>query len=793
MIHGTHNLSLVVVSVVIAIFASYTSLDLAHRITVARGGARLIWLAGGSSVMGLGIWSMHFVAMLSFSIPGTPIAYDVPLVILSLCVAVLASALALFVVSRRVLPAARLLTAGLAMGLAISGMHYIGIWGMRLSARVHWDRTLVIASVLIAIGASLAALWLAFRWREQSGARTVVIRLMAGTVMGVAISGMHYTAMAAMRFTPGRAGVRIGEGNVLATEGLAVVVALATVIILIIAMLGSIMQRELDRRRLMLDEMQRLFRESEKRASEEEALRRATESVAAAISYEQVLEQIAHQAVGAMGADSALVERVAEERTDVVIAAAWGTPEARIGTRLEYSESFSSRVAGQNRPQVMKDLKRVPGIEETTRAGPFSVLCVPLELDGSEVGALVLLRGAERPPFQPGESARASIFSHLSAMAFRRVQLLAEAERRREQVERAERLSALARLASTVAHEFNNVLMAVQAFHEVARRAGSYEQYLKTAPQVDRAIARGKSITDGVLRLTRAAQPEPAAIHVCQWLETIQPDLRMLLSDAIDFRIECEDRSLFVWADASHIEQVFVNLTVNARGAMPNGGTFHITVAPLGDERIEFTLSDDGCGMSPEVQQRIFEPLYTTRKEGTGLGLSITYEIIQAHGGSIAVDSARGKGTTFRITLPRAAESRATSALSGPERVKTRRRVLLVEDDDAVAEGLRLMMELEGLEVNRVALGGDALSAIMEFHPEVLVLDVGLPDVDGYTVYRQVEKQFPALPVVFATGHAERSALEQIDGRARIMFLRKPFDGESLLSAIDAVAKAADV
>lgn len=163
MAHHHHNTALVILSIVIAMFASYTALDLASSISLAKGKVRWLWLGAGSLAMGIGIWSMHFIGMLAMSMPGIPIAYDVPLLILSIVVAVFASALTLFLVSRNNTTVSTYIAGSLAMGAAISGMHYIGIWSMRMPAMIVWTYSYVLASIVIAIVASYVALLLAFK------------------------------------------------------------------------------------------------------------------------------------------------------------------------------------------------------------------------------------------------------------------------------------------------------------------------------------------------------------------------------------------------------------------------------------------------------------------------------------------------------------------------------------------------------------------------------------------------------------------------------------------------------
>src|SRR5262245_21956122 len=199
---GAYDWRLVVLSYIIAVVASYTALDLAGRVASALGRARIAWLVGGAFTMGTGIWSMHFTGMLAFSLP-VALTYDIPLVVLSLLAAMLASGFALFIAGRNSVHPAVLLGSGVPMGLGIAAMHYIGMVAMRMSAKISYEPWLFALSIVIAIGASSAALWLAFHLRSGQFALWHRFGLMAGSalIMGLAITGMHYTGMLAAHFT----------------------------------------------------------------------------------------------------------------------------------------------------------------------------------------------------------------------------------------------------------------------------------------------------------------------------------------------------------------------------------------------------------------------------------------------------------------------------------------------------------------------------------------------------------------------------------------------------------------
>ncbi|HWZ45385.1 MAG TPA: MHYT domain-containing protein, partial [Candidatus Saccharimonadales bacterium] len=197
---GSYDYFLVALSVVIAVLASYAALDLAGRVTSARGQARLLWLSGGAMAMGFGIWSMHYIGMLAFRLP-VPVRYDWPTVLLSLLAAILASAVALFAVSRSQMGVLSASLGSVLMGSGIAAMHYIGMAAMRLPAMCSYSPALFLLSVLLAIVISFVALWLTFYFRTEqkiwSGRKAI-----GALVMGAAIPVMHYTGMAAAKFTP---------------------------------------------------------------------------------------------------------------------------------------------------------------------------------------------------------------------------------------------------------------------------------------------------------------------------------------------------------------------------------------------------------------------------------------------------------------------------------------------------------------------------------------------------------------------------------------------------------------
>lgn len=248
MLVGSYDPALVLISLCVAILASYTALDLAGRIATAKGWPVLLWIGGGGVAMGIGVWSMHFIGMLAFSLP-IPLGYDLTLTLLSLAIAVLSSGFALALVSQERLPLWQLILGALAMATGISCMHYLGMYAMLMQPGIDYDPLLFGLSLLIAVLASGAALWIAFHLRQNTP-YVRLVRAGAALVMGVAIVGMHYTGMAAARFPDGSFCGAAPSG--LGSDWLAVLIIVVTLAVIGIALLTSVLDARLESRTALL-------------------------------------------------------------------------------------------------------------------------------------------------------------------------------------------------------------------------------------------------------------------------------------------------------------------------------------------------------------------------------------------------------------------------------------------------------------------------------------------------------------------------------------------------------------
>jgi signal transduction histidine kinase len=268
-----YDLVLVAISLAIAVLASYVALDFTERLRRAVGRARSLWWLGGAVAMGVGIWSMHFVGMLALTLP-VAMHYDVPLVALSVIVAIAASALGLYVGSRPELPGRVLTGSAVMMGAAISGMHYIGMAAMIIPARIQWNLVLVAGSIVIAVVASLAALALAFHLGREDNRLFGWAKLGAALIMGLAVVGMHYTGMAAAQFGPPAIGVPPAMPG-LHVQGLSVAVIAGTLLILGLALASA-----------AIDERERLLAREQQARQEIEAASRLKDEFLATLSHE---------------------------------------------------------------------------------------------------------------------------------------------------------------------------------------------------------------------------------------------------------------------------------------------------------------------------------------------------------------------------------------------------------------------------------------------------------------------------------------------------------------------------
>ena len=363
------------------------------------------------------------------------------------------------------------------------------------------------------------------------------------------------------------------------------------------------------------------------------------------------------------------------------------------------------------------------------------------------------------------------------------------------QLEHERRISGLGRLAATVAHEFNNVMMGIQSAAELLAKRASHADQERAISMVVRSIARGKRVTSDILMYASAQQPALSAIDLAQWVRDMSDDLIPVFPDTVEVELDVPPEAVWTTAEASQLAQVLLNLAYNARDAMHQPGTFRVSLRTTGEgspfaSAVEdvtrfcwLTVEDSGAGVPAENLTTIFEPFFTTkhRSGGTGLGLALVHKIIAQHHGSIFVESVMGRGTAFHIFLPRGGAIADSPKAARPQTAPKPGRLLLVEDDDIVANGLVAALEAAGIVCDRVSRGSEAAEAVRRFEPDAVILDVGLPDIAGLEVLRRLRLEWPALRVILSTGIDVSASPAAAD--ANVAILLKPYSTDDLLDS----------
>jgi two-component system, NtrC family, sensor kinase len=388
------------------------------------------------------------------------------------------------------------------------------------------------------------------------------------------------------------------------------------------------------------------------------------------------------------------------------------------------------------------------------------------------------------------------------AIALRRTRRLHDEAERREAAEaalrQAQRLEAIGQLTGGVAHDFNNLLMIVSGSAERLRRDLTSEKHRRLLDMIMNATARGESLTRQLLAFSRRQMLTPAVIDLRQRLPELRDMLTRSLRDDITTEVVLPEESCAVKVDPSELELALLNLAVNARDAMPNGGTLTITVQPvvlegrateegLRGDFVAIGVADTGSGIAPDILSHVFEPFFTTKEvgKGTGLGLSQVYGFAKQSGGTATVTSTVGRGTAITLYLPRTQELPApstapTKAEAAPRRAGT---VLVVEDSPEVAEVATAYFQQLGYMVKQVASANEALELLAKDEKIDLVFsDILMPGgMNGLELGHAIRRRYPAMPVLLATGYSDsvRDAVEQ-----GLIVLQKPFDLAALEQAL---------
>jgi len=605
---GSYDYGLVALSVLIAILASYTALDLAGRVTAARGWARLTWLTGGAIAMGLGIWSMHYIGMLAFSLP-VPVRYFLPTVVMSLIAAIFASAVALYVASRQTMGPLPAAIGSIIMGSGIAGMHYIGMAAMRLSGECIYDMRLVSLSVVLAIVISLVALWLTFRLRgEMRG--TGWRKIASALVMGAAIPVMHYTGMAAVSFAP--SGVPADWSHALSISSLGVAaITIVTFMVLGVAILTSFLDRRFSAQTLELESSEARYRL---------LFERSLAGVYRITLEGRILD--CNDAFSRIFGYASRAEHLAHAANDHYLG-----PADR--------EAYSARLQEQ---------KALTNFERCLR-----------RKDGNPVWVL------ENATFLDGKNGAPGVIEGTLIDITERKQAEAELRKAKDVAESA--LQMKLDFVSFATHQLRTPLAGINWSLELAAQAENLSE--ETASFIQDGRESAQRLIGMVNNLLDISRLESGKLKLAA-KETSLAELTQSVLKDVSHCIEKQGHHLSVsgmegipavLVDPELFRQVILNMVSNAIKYTPSGGKIDIR---MGRENsfVRWAITDCGIGIPKASQARLFEKFYRAENvykietEGTGLGLHLVKLIVEKSGGRIWCESEENKGSTFQFTLP---------------------------------------------------------------------------------------------------------------------------------------------
>ncbi len=360
----------------------------------------------------------------------------------------------------------------------------------------------------------------------------------------------------------------------------------------------------------------------------------------------------------------------------------------------------------------------------------------------------------------------------------------------------AQKMEAMGHLTGGLAHDFNNLLTAVIGNFELILKRNADPRIVRLAENGLAAARRGAKLTAQLLAFSRRQKLDPVPLDVNALIQGMTPLLSQSLGASIENRKRLEDNLPPALADANQLELAILNLCINARDAMTgNGGpiTLSTSFEPATD-MVLLSVEDTGSGMPPDVVSRAFDPFFTTKPpgKGTGLGLSQVFAVVNQLGGDISIDSKVGEGIAVRIRLRRSeVEPRGVlddeHALAAP----SAERVLVVDDDGDVRRAMTGILSEIGYTIRECATGAEALVALPDFSPDLVIVDFAMPGQNGAEIAHIIRQTAPVLPIVFVSGYADDLVLETLGGNAPV--LRKPFRPVELAAAVRSALDARSV
>jgi len=645
---GTYDLTLVALSYGVAVAASYTALELGRRVSESRGIEALLWLGAGAFSMGVGIWTMHFVGMLAFSL-SMPFSYDVFITVLSLLVGIAASAFAIFIASRKRNGFIQIGLSGLLLGGGIAAMHYTGMVAMRMEATIEYDMDMVALSIAVAVVAACAAIWIIFTLSKMKNEGSTLIFLKAGAalIMGIAICGMHYTGMAAASYTPNSI-----VHNMEPVDNTWMALTMGSVALLILAITHLT---------IFFDYRLTVEKKHGEKAEQE------------AVQLSEIIDESSNEIY------------LFDSETLRFIKVNRGAMEN------------SGYAAAELETMTPIDLK--PEFDEQS----FNKLLEPLR-DGSKNELLFETLHQRRDKSEYRSVVHLQLSRLTSPPVFVAIVTdITERKNLEQQLTQAKKMESIGQLAAGIAHEINtpaqfvgdNTRFIKDAFDDLIELNGGYGKLLDGVKndtvtealieEIDAAYKKAdpeylaeeiplaiEQSLDGISRISKIVRAMKEFSHP-GGKDLEATDLNQSITNTItvasnewkyiaDVETELAEDLPSVRCFPQEINQVILNLIVNAAhaiddtrdGESADKGSIKISTRQI-DDVVEVRVSDSGSGIPDDIKHRIFDPFFTTKDvgKGSGQGLAMAYKtVVGQHKGKLDVESAIGHGTTFTIRLP---------------------------------------------------------------------------------------------------------------------------------------------
>jgi len=470
------------------------------------------------------------------------------------------------------------------------------------------------------------------------------------------------------------------------------------------------------------------------------------------------------------------------------------------GIAFPWDKGIAGAVFTSGRPEVISDVKQdlrhFPGIDTMTGYVTRDMIVIPLKRwAGEPVGVLTILN-KHTGRLDEDDMDVLVVIAALSAAAIEQTRATKSLRESEEQLFHAQKMEAIGRLAGGIVHDFNNLVTVISGFSQLLLESlDPHDPQAEKVEQIKIAGERAAELTQKLLTFSRRQILEPKILNLNDIVPETEQMLLHLIGEDITLQADLAPDLALVKADPAQIEQVLMNLAVNARDAMPTGGRLTIMTANVNLDQtyatrhvrlqagpyVMLAISDTGCGMDTETQRHIFEPFFTTKAEdkGTGLGLSIVYGIVKQSGGHVEVESKPKQGATFRLYFPKVedvVESVAPQPVMAQPLVGNET-ILLVEDEEPLRRLISYLLQRWGYMVLEAQHSEEALHTLEQHAGPIhlLLTDVVLPGISGCKLWEKVKALQPTIRVLFMSGHAEETITQYgVVGRDQ-PFLKKPF------------------